>query len=181
MDITDSDTPGADPGVLECQSGRPAHRSLPSRPRLGPLWLGPIKCFQCELRLQLAFVPVCWVPEVSGRRLAGQRVITRFWSGTPINIYMGGCSELLYGKCRELRQPGSARSRNREPLRGEEVHFTWLNSAAFVAPPLGTVGDVRRNAFRGPGINNWDMSLFKNINFSESRYLQIRLETFNTF
>jgi hypothetical protein len=25
------------------------------------------------------------------------------------------------------------------------------------------------------------MSLFKNINFSESRYLQLRLETFNTF
>jgi hypothetical protein len=57
----------------------------------------------------------------------------------------------------------------------------WLNPAAFVAPTVGTVGNIRRNAFRGPGINNWDVSLFKNINFSESRYLQLRLETFNTF
>ena len=62
---------------------------------------------------------------------------------------------------------------------GDNVH--WLNPAAFVAPPLGTVGTVRRNYFRGPGINNWDMSLFKNINFTESRYIQLRLESFNTF
>jgi hypothetical protein len=43
------------------------------------------------------------------------------------------------------------------------------------------VGNIRRNAFRGPGINNWDMSLFKNINFTERTYLQLRLETYNTF
>ena len=35
---------------------------------------------------------------------------------------------------------------------------------------------------RGPGYNNWDMSLFKKIHLGkeESRYLQLRLETFNT-
>jgi len=58
---------------------------------------------------------------------------------------------------------------------------TWLNPAAFTAPAIGTVGDIRRNAFRGPGINNWDMSVFKNINFTEHAYLQLRLESYNTF
>ena len=63
----------------------------------------------------------------------------------------------------------------------QDDHVHWLNPAAFVAPDVGTVGNIRRNAFRGPGINNWDISLFKNINFTEDRYLQLRLESFNTF
>jgi hypothetical protein len=59
---------------------------------------------------------------------------------------------------------------------------SWFNPAAFAAPASnGDVGNIRRNAFRGPGINNWDMSLFKNIHFTERAYLQLRLETYNTF
>ena len=30
-------------------------------------------------------------------------------------------------------------------------------------------------------MQNWDMSIFKNIPFGEARSLQLRLETFNTF
>ena len=107
--------------------------------------------------------------------------ITRFWSGTPINVYMGGCSNCYVGNAgnfvglvRPDRGSGS-------PYLSQSDHVHWLNPAAFVAPVEGTVGNIGRNAFRGPGINNWDMSLFKNINFTESRYVQLRLETFNTF
>ena len=34
---------------------------------------------------------------------------------------------------------------------------------------------------RGPGVNNFDLSLFKNIQYarSEGRYIQLRFETFN--
>jgi hypothetical protein len=32
-----------------------------------------------------------------------------------------------------------------------------------------------------PGINNWDIGLFKNIAFTERTKFQLRLETFNTF
>ena len=37
------------------------------------------------------------------------------------------------------------------------------------------------NRLRGPGYNNWDMSIFKKFGFGkdESRYLQLRLEAFN--
>jgi hypothetical protein len=106
--------------------------------------------------------------------------ITRFWSGTPINVYMSGSDTYngnpgnFVGLARPDRASGSAYL-----SQGHNVH--WSNPAALTAPAVGTVGNVRRNAFRGPGINNWDMSLFKNINFSESRYVQLRLETFNTF
>jgi hypothetical protein len=34
---------------------------------------------------------------------------------------------------------------------------------------------------RAPGINNWDLSLFKNFPITERVDLQLRLESFNTF
>jgi hypothetical protein len=36
-----------------------------------------------------------------------------------------------------------------------------LNTAAFALPPQGTWGNEPSDLFRGPGINNWDVSLFK--------------------
>lgn len=60
----------------------------------------------------------------------------------------------------------------------------WFNPAAFTSPAPGTgVGDANRNPLYGPGINNWDMALEKNVYITEakSRYFQLRFETFNTF
>jgi hypothetical protein len=47
--------------------------------------------------------------------------------------------------------------------------------------PLFTFGNLSRNALRGPGINNWDISILKDIQFTESRYLEFRSEFFNAF
>ena len=106
----------------------------------------------------------------------------KWWSGNPIDVFMGGNSNAYTGDAgnfvgvvRPDLVPGVPVYLN------HDSHVNWLNPAAFAAPALGTVGDVRRNSFRGPGINNWDMSLFKNINFTEHSYLQLRLETYNTF
>ena len=57
----------------------------------------------------------------------------------------------------------------------------WMNPAAFATPPNGTIGNTTRNEFRGPGYQNWNLSLFKNFIIDESKRLQLRLETFNTF
>jgi len=53
----------------------------------------------------------------------------------------------------------------------------------FSAPAKGTWGNLGHNALRGPGRDNWDMSLFKNFTLSESRgsRFELRLETFNTW
>ncbi|MBM3813452.1 MAG: TonB-dependent receptor [Acidimicrobiia bacterium] len=54
------------------------------------------------------------------------------------------------------------------------------------APPtqaeLG-IGNAPKDVFRGPGFNNWDISIFKNFRLgaNEARRLQFRLETYNTF
>ena len=56
----------------------------------------------------------------------------------------------------------------------------WFNTAAFTQPQAGVFGDIGRNVYTGPGLSNFDLSLFKNLNFTERARLQLRLETFNT-
>jgi hypothetical protein len=58
---------------------------------------------------------------------------------------------------------------------------SFLNPAAFGQPAPGTVGNVGKGAFTGPGLFNWDMGLFKNILFTERWRMQLRGEFFNTF
>jgi len=65
----------------------------------------------------------------------------------------------------------------------------WLNPAAFATPPAATaVGQTdysplgaRPGQARGPGFGNLDSSIFKNFHFSDTLYLQLRAEAFNTF
>ena len=47
--------------------------------------------------------------------------------------------------------------------------------------PLFTYGNMGRNILRGPGINNWDISITKNFKFTESKSLEFRSEFFNAF
>jgi outer membrane receptor protein involved in Fe transport len=56
----------------------------------------------------------------------------------------------------------------------------WFNTSAF-APAFFNYGSAGRGLVRGPGIDNWDMAVFKNFRFSEATNLQLRLEMFNVF
>ena len=57
----------------------------------------------------------------------------------------------------------------------------WFDPRAFAQPALGLYGNSGRNIIRSPGLNNWDLSVFKNIAFTEWLRYQIRFESFNTF
>jgi Carboxypeptidase regulatory-like domain/TonB-dependent Receptor Plug Domain len=57
----------------------------------------------------------------------------------------------------------------------------WFNPAAFATPANGSYGNFRRNSIYGPGVDNWNMSLFKNFNFTESTRIQLRFEAYNVF
>jgi len=46
---------------------------------------------------------------------------------------------------------------------------------------VGTWGNAARTQFRGPGINNWDISAIKNFRLRESMRLQWRCEAYNVF
>lgn len=47
--------------------------------------------------------------------------------------------------------------------------------------PMFTYGNMGRNVLRGPGINNWDISLMKNFKLTESKSLQFQTNFFNAF
>ena len=57
----------------------------------------------------------------------------------------------------------------------------WIDTSVFKMPSIGSQGlESAQRIVRLPGINNWDVSVFKNINFgAESRFAQLRLEMFN--
>lgn len=58
----------------------------------------------------------------------------------------------------------------------------WFNPAAFGVPAPGAgMGSASRNPLYGPGINYGDLALEKRIHIDESRYLELRFETYNTF
>ena len=59
----------------------------------------------------------------------------------------------------------------------------WFNTSNYSTPAAGTWGNAPNNSVRGPGRDNWNLSLYKNFLFSESRgsNLQFRAEFFNVW
>jgi len=58
---------------------------------------------------------------------------------------------------------------------------TWFNPCAFAAP-VGSFGNLGKNAFRGPAVFNIDLSLFKSLPLPREGWnLQLRVESFNVF
>jgi hypothetical protein len=57
----------------------------------------------------------------------------------------------------------------------------YFNTACFTQPLAGQFGNSGRDILRGPGINNWDMGIGKDFNFTERVAFQFRAEAFNVF
>jgi hypothetical protein len=73
---------------------------------------------------------------------------------------------------------------------GPKSQLQWFNTGAFAAPSApwqGGVnqgfGDSGKDAIVGPGLFNWNISLFKSIPLAshEGPHVEIRFESFNTF
>ncbi len=59
---------------------------------------------------------------------------------------------------------------------------SWFNTCAFATPENPLLGTAGRNNVIGPGLNNLDFSLLKDVPFRhEGRRLQLRFEFFNLF
>jgi len=56
-----------------------------------------------------------------------------------------------------------------------------VNPLAFAMPAVGTLGNAPKNVFRGPGRNNFDISMFKNFQLNERFRAQFRAEAYNIF
>ena len=69
---------------------------------------------------------------------------------------------------------------NAELSGGERTFDRWFNTAAFARPALGDRGNAGSVVDRGPGVNNWNMSLFKSVKIDRAR-MQFRVEAYNVF
>jgi hypothetical protein len=62
------------------------------------------------------------------------------------------------------------------PLADLSCHY--FDPAAFAQPGVGVLGNTRRNQFRGPGIFDADLSIFRNFTITEHVTFQFRAEMF---
>jgi hypothetical protein len=66
--------------------------------------------------------------------------------------------------------------------RSQRTRLRYFDTSCFSVPALETFGNSARMLFHGPGVNNWDFSVFKIFPLkSERRALQFRFESFNLF
>jgi hypothetical protein len=112
--------------------------------------------------------------------------ITRFSTGFPVTLLNYGDNSLLgaepnginnYGVDEPQYTPGPL-DLNQNPRTGKHQYF---NASLFSIQPLGSPGNAKRRFFYGPGIDNYDMALLKNLPLTESKSLEFRLEAFNVF
>jgi hypothetical protein len=111
--------------------------------------------------------------------------ITHFSTGLPVTLTSYGDNSLLGAEPNGINNFGidepdvtSARlGLNSNPRNGAP----YFNPAAFTDNALGTPGDAKRRYFYGPGLENFDMALLKNLQLTESKSVQFRVEGFNVF
>ncbi len=107
-------------------------------------------------------------------------------TGQPFTIYNGSDTTGTDENAQRVNMIGN-------PFAGVSHHFQratatnggagepWINPAAFVSPPNGTFGTMRRNQLFGPNFSDVDLSVFKNTPLTERFNFQLRVEMFNIF
>jgi hypothetical protein len=70
-----------------------------------------------------------------------------------------------------------------DPLQGTtDSPYNRLNPAAFMPPQVGSIGiESPRRYLVGPGRNNWDVALQRDVRITEKTKLQLRCDAFNVF
>jgi hypothetical protein len=63
----------------------------------------------------------------------------------------------------------------------KNVGDQWFSQSSVSLPGVGQFGTFETPTFRGPSSSNWNMTMFKNFKMGESRRLEFRFATFNTF
>ena len=62
---------------------------------------------------------------------------------------------------------------------GDRTFARNFRTKAFRLPALGTLGALSKTLLRGPGVNNWDVAIFKNFPIGDRFKFQFRGELYN--
>ncbi len=118
-----------------------------------------------------------------GWKLSG---ISEFTTGLPVTMYemsddrslLGGTNNSGYSGSPDMPTftPGKIYA-DRNPRHGN----AYFNTSLFTPEPLGQVGNSSRRFFYGPGIDNWNMSLLKDVKLPKGKSFEFRAEFFNVF
>jgi hypothetical protein len=111
--------------------------------------------------------------------------ITRFSTGLPVTLVNFGDNSLLGSEPNGINnfgvdEPdynGGPLNLNHNPRNG----LSYFNTSQFSENALGSAGTAQRRFFYGPGMDNYDMALLKNVRLNESKSFQFRVEAFNAF
>ena len=157
---------------------------------------------QYDARHRFVLAPVYRVPfNASGKAFSARNLlaagweisgITTFATGFPYDIsYAGGTSNSLwcsvdtsYYACPDVPvQTGPLQHLNPRTNIGADGYSNYFGTTNFAQEPIGSFGNIARNEYHGPGINNTNVVVSKNIPFSGDggRSLQLRLESDNVF
>jgi hypothetical protein len=121
--------------------------------------------------------------------------IATFQGGQPFTLYSGNNSSQqnngldrpdIVGPIQYLNPRSTTTSFDSSSatcLGGSAQGNFWFNPNSYDCAnvPMFTFGTLSRNALRGPGINNFDLSLTKNTHVTETTSLEFRAEFFNAF
>jgi hypothetical protein len=116
----------------------------------------------------------------SGWKLVG---ITHLATGFPIIMYEGDDHSLL-GNSGGTDTPnflGGSLSFQNPRKANVSTGIPYFNTALFTPSAIGFEGTANKAFFHGPGINNFDMSLLKDVKLAERSKLEFRFEFFNIF
>jgi hypothetical protein len=95
-------------------------------------------------------------------------------SGTPFTVNLPFDNANAGGT---LQRPNAVAGCNIKPA--QQTVFGWYNTNCFTLPAPYTFGNLARNSLRGPDFRDFDVSLYKDFKFTESKTLQFRSEFFN--
>jgi len=184
-------------GPLGLSAGYTYSKSLDDSSNLGeevnpmnPTLSYALSSFDIKHNLVLSYdyrLPLERISRASNRWAQGWTFsgVTHFSSGFPVTLYNYSDYSLLgtepnginnYGVDEPQFTPGPL-GLNHNPRDGE----AYFNTSLFSLQPIGTPGNAKRRFFYGPGLDNYDMALAKEVRLTESKVLQFRIEAFNVF
>jgi hypothetical protein len=156
---------------LRCDKG-PTFYNVPQRLVMSGIWDVPVGRGQHYLqRANRALDGVIGGWQVSA--------IVTFAAGNPFTVWAPNRSGAVFTDFRADRLCDGRGGLSNTDLRTNGGYA--LNPECFAAPAPGLFGTSGVGILNGPGVNNWDIGLAKNLSLSEFLRFQFRTEFFNAF